>query len=225
MRGDIHHLFACEVGCNSFRGNFPYFDFPDTQAAVREACGRLEDIGFEPGAGKGPVARATLYFLLRYPGVVGDASASSTAERLAMLARLARERSGQRVRAPPKLRDRRASGQSQPDDRPSGLGAEDRLRGSLGVTQRTVQPASRTVVVRRGSLPGPRALSGEDRSHLRVLGNQRGAKLRQPRLLLIGYRRRIARIEEHRLAPGEQRLEPILDRRMRPRPGIQSARP
>ncbi len=41
MRGDIHHLFACEFGCNSFRGNFPYFDFPDTQEVVRDACGRL----------------------------------------------------------------------------------------------------------------------------------------------------------------------------------------
>lgn len=27
MRGDLHHLFACEPGCNSFRGNIPYFDF------------------------------------------------------------------------------------------------------------------------------------------------------------------------------------------------------
>jgi endonuclease G, mitochondrial len=55
MRGDIHHLFACEMGCNSFRGNFPYFDFPDTQEVTREARGRREDIGFEPGAGRGPV--------------------------------------------------------------------------------------------------------------------------------------------------------------------------
>ena len=46
MRGEIHHLFACEVGCNSFRGNFPYCDFLDTLAAVRDACGRLEDDGF-----------------------------------------------------------------------------------------------------------------------------------------------------------------------------------
>jgi Endonuclease I len=85
MRGDIHHLFACEMGCNSFRGNFPYFDFPDTEEVTREACGRCEDIGFEPGAGKGPVARATLYFLLRYPGVVGDPGHELTAERLPML--------------------------------------------------------------------------------------------------------------------------------------------
>ena len=28
MRGDLHHLFACESRCNSFRGNHAYFDFP-----------------------------------------------------------------------------------------------------------------------------------------------------------------------------------------------------
>lgn len=27
MRGDLHHLFACEPGCNSRRGNNPYYDF------------------------------------------------------------------------------------------------------------------------------------------------------------------------------------------------------
>lgn len=72
MRGDLHHLFACESGCNSFRGNFPYIDFPDREEAVRNACGRREREGFEPSAGKGPAARATLYFLLRYPELVGD---------------------------------------------------------------------------------------------------------------------------------------------------------
>jgi endonuclease G len=85
MRGDLHHLFACESGCNSFRGNYPYIDFPDTLEIDREACGRREEDGFEPGAGKGPVARATLYFLLRYPGVVGDSERELSAERLEML--------------------------------------------------------------------------------------------------------------------------------------------
>jgi endonuclease G len=87
MRGDLHHLFACESGCNSFRGNFPYIDFPDFAEAVRNECGRREREGFEPGAGKGPVARATLYFLLRYPGLVGDTEQELPAERLAMLLR------------------------------------------------------------------------------------------------------------------------------------------
>jgi len=85
MRGDLHHLFTCESGCNSFRGNFPYIDFPDSDEAVREACGHREDVGFEPAAGKGPVARATLYFLLCYPKLVGDAAQELRAERLEML--------------------------------------------------------------------------------------------------------------------------------------------
>ncbi|MEU9378158.1 endonuclease [Streptomyces sp. NPDC048255] len=72
MRGDLHHLFACESTCNSFRGNIPYFDFPDFDEAVRHSCGRREPAKFEPSEGKGPVARATLYFLLRYPGMIGD---------------------------------------------------------------------------------------------------------------------------------------------------------
>lgn len=72
MRGDLHHLFACESTCNSFRGNIPYFDFPDFDEAIRHACGRREPGKFEPSEGKGPVARATLYFLLRYPGMIGD---------------------------------------------------------------------------------------------------------------------------------------------------------
>ncbi|EKX61675.1 endonuclease I [Streptomyces ipomoeae] len=85
MRGDLHHLFACEVGCNSFRGNFPYFDFPGFEEAVRDACGMREDIGFEPEEGKGAVARATLYFLLRYPGMVGDAPREFPENRLPTL--------------------------------------------------------------------------------------------------------------------------------------------
>ncbi|MDX6759574.1 MULTISPECIES: endonuclease [Streptomyces] len=72
MRGDLHHLFACESTCNSFRGNIPYFDFADFDEVIRPACGRREPGRFEPSQGKGPVARATLYFVLRYPGKIGD---------------------------------------------------------------------------------------------------------------------------------------------------------
>ena len=70
MRGDLHHLFACEMKCNSFRGNTPYFEFQEE--AVMEDCGRNEKNAekFEPLGGKGAVARATLYFLLRYPGAI-----------------------------------------------------------------------------------------------------------------------------------------------------------
>jgi endonuclease I len=67
MRGDLHHLFACEPDCNSFRSNIPFFDFPDFGERIRDKCGKREEKKFEPSAGKGAVARATLYFLLRYP--------------------------------------------------------------------------------------------------------------------------------------------------------------
>jgi endonuclease G len=69
MRGDLHHLFTCERKCNSFRGNSAYVDFPDYLEVVRESCGKREAAGFEPWRQKAPVARATLYFLLRYPGL------------------------------------------------------------------------------------------------------------------------------------------------------------
>ncbi|TKJ17975.1 endonuclease [Blastococcus sp. CCUG 61487] len=79
MRGDLHHLFACESRCNSFRSNTPYAefaDFPVTQraggiaAVIRSECGKSEGNGFEPVHGKGAAARAVFYFLLRYPGLV-----------------------------------------------------------------------------------------------------------------------------------------------------------
>jgi endonuclease I/V8-like Glu-specific endopeptidase len=70
MKSDLHHLFTCEWDCNSFRGNTPYFDFLDFLEVDRDACGRRVGNQFEPEAGKGAVARATLYFLLRYPGEV-----------------------------------------------------------------------------------------------------------------------------------------------------------
>lgn len=85
MRGDLHHLFACESGCNSFRGNVPYFDFPDFEEAVRDACGKREEGKFEPANGKGPVARATLYFLLRYPGEINAVAGELRPERIDIL--------------------------------------------------------------------------------------------------------------------------------------------
>ncbi|MGH3879368.1 MAG: endonuclease I family protein [Actinophytocola sp.] len=84
MRGDLHHLFACEPRCNSFRGNTPYFDYTG-QEGIHEKCGRSDTDGFEPVAGKGPVARATLYFLVRYPGLIGDAAGELTPDRLDVL--------------------------------------------------------------------------------------------------------------------------------------------
>ncbi len=72
MKGDLHHLFACEPKCNMIRSNFPYFDFPhytpeSPSETVRNDCGVAVAELFEPEFGKGAVARAMMYFLLRYP--------------------------------------------------------------------------------------------------------------------------------------------------------------
>lgn len=72
MKGDLHHLFACQPACNAKRSNYPYFDFPDyipesPEEAIRNHCGVSQFDRFEPEYGKGAVARAMLYFLLRYP--------------------------------------------------------------------------------------------------------------------------------------------------------------
>jgi endonuclease I len=85
MRGDLHHLFACESRCNSFRGNTPYFDFPDFQEVIRDQCGKVVGDRFEPAGGKGAVARATFYFLLRYPGLINQTQREYTEDRLKTL--------------------------------------------------------------------------------------------------------------------------------------------
>ncbi|MEH7442690.1 endonuclease [Bacillus sp. JJ1122] len=75
MKGDLHHLFACEPACNSMRNNFPYHDYqsytPELAAnGIRTGCGMAENGGFEPEYGKGISARAVFYFTLRYKGVI-----------------------------------------------------------------------------------------------------------------------------------------------------------
>ncbi|MEA5429248.1 endonuclease [Arcicella lustrica] len=70
MKGDLHHLYSCTPNCNSFRGNIPYYEYSDWEEKVMDNCGNREDNGFEPKEGKGKVARATLYFLIRYPKVI-----------------------------------------------------------------------------------------------------------------------------------------------------------
>ena len=50
MRSDLHHLYSCDFQDNSRRGSTKY--------------GR-----YQPDGGRGEVARATLYFMLRYPEV------------------------------------------------------------------------------------------------------------------------------------------------------------
>ncbi|WP_404451784.1 endonuclease [Virgibacillus necropolis] len=73
MRGDLHHLFTCDPVCNSIRSNYPYHDFTNYAPEklkvnrIEEACGKADEELFEPEYGKGTVARAMLYFLVRYP--------------------------------------------------------------------------------------------------------------------------------------------------------------
>lgn len=86
MKGDLHHLFTCEKKCNEFRGNIPFFDFTDFGfAPPPDDCGKREGNKFEPLGGKGSVARATLYFLLRYPGEINRTSGEYTEDRIATL--------------------------------------------------------------------------------------------------------------------------------------------
>ncbi len=74
MRGDLHHLFACESRCNSFRNNYPYADIANYPVAdiekIRSDCGNAEGGQFEPENNKAIVARAVLYFLVRYPDAI-----------------------------------------------------------------------------------------------------------------------------------------------------------
>lgn len=77
---DLHHLFTCEWGCNSFRSNHTYFEFG--LEAFRDNCGENSKGKFEPKNGKGAVARATLYFLLRYPKKVANSNKEMPVERI-----------------------------------------------------------------------------------------------------------------------------------------------
>lgn len=75
MKGDLHHLFVCQPECNTARANFPYEDFsfyvPESpHEKVQNRCGVATSGRFEPEHGKGAVARAMLYFLLRYPKAI-----------------------------------------------------------------------------------------------------------------------------------------------------------
>ena len=98
MVSDLHHLFTCEKDCNSKRGNKPYFDFsayepdpqPDPFESVTDRCGKsgvADDSkqGFEPEYGKGAGARATLYFLIRYPDEIRAQDLKTVKARIATL--------------------------------------------------------------------------------------------------------------------------------------------
>lgn len=72
MKSDLHHLFTEQTRCNSSRANY---NLTEVEGARNlPSCGIVDHPGqeFEPNAGKGEVARATMYFLVRHPGLVGD---------------------------------------------------------------------------------------------------------------------------------------------------------
>ncbi len=87
MRGDLHHLFACESTCNSTRSNHPYTDHGvfDIENRTYRDCGHLQDGEFEPYMGKGKAARAVLYFLVRYPGKANKTNKEYRGDQIAML--------------------------------------------------------------------------------------------------------------------------------------------
>lgn len=72
-RGDLHHLFASLMECNSLRGNAQY-DTGVSEGQEIVACGirDKEKNLFNPANGHGATARAVLYFMMRYPGEIGD---------------------------------------------------------------------------------------------------------------------------------------------------------
>lgn len=79
-KGDLHHLFTCERQANSIRQHYRFGEVPETEEN-RKGQGWVAKASeqFEPEAGKGAVARATLYFLMRYPGKLGDKPGEYTA--------------------------------------------------------------------------------------------------------------------------------------------------
>jgi endonuclease G len=98
-----------------------------------EACGRREEGKFEPKHGKGSVARATMYFLLRYPGIIGNERRELGPDRLSILLDWHRN-------APPTLYDKhrnrvifKVQGNRNPFvDRPELAGQELLKRGFAG---------------------------------------------------------------------------------------------
>ena len=109
----------------------------DYLEVVRETCGKKETDLFEPAAGKGAVARATFYFLLRYPELRPYSDGA-----IATLLRWAPGRARVRVRAAPQRRDLRAAGQPQSADRPPGVGVAHRLQCTRMTSAATPAPTN-----------------------------------------------------------------------------------
>lgn len=91
MRGDLHHLFTANQATNGQRSSRRLFDFPEYDGSDGKGYAPYHDDRYEPAAGKGAVARATLYFLLRYPRKIGDDPRELRPEDLATLLRWNRE--------------------------------------------------------------------------------------------------------------------------------------
>lgn len=67
MKADLHILFTADPDCNAMRGSLP---FGDSKQPIEQSCGAATAV-FEPARNKGAVARAVLYFLVRYDGKIG----------------------------------------------------------------------------------------------------------------------------------------------------------
>ena len=91
-RGDLHHLYAAQKECNSLRGNAEFNDQVG-QGEQMQLCGVLDQghNQFNPKAGHGEAARSVLYFLLCYPGQIGDRKGEYTAEDIPMLLKWSNE--------------------------------------------------------------------------------------------------------------------------------------
>jgi endonuclease G len=72
--GDLHHLFAADSLTNLERSDRRLSEFSNREHPTSTGEGWQLPGGnqYEPAGGKGALARATLYFLVRYPGLVGD---------------------------------------------------------------------------------------------------------------------------------------------------------
>ena len=91
-KGDLHHLFTCEKTANEQRGCRPYADTRHGPQDRSQGGWAPKDLNeFEPDNGKGAVARAALYFLLRYPGEIGDRPLEYTKSSLETLLRWHKE--------------------------------------------------------------------------------------------------------------------------------------
>ena len=91
-KSDLHHLFTCERNANSIRGHRRFAELEQRpEDRVSEGWAPKNSGTFEPDAGKGAIARAVLYFLLRYPGTIGDAPEEFTAEDIKMFVRWHKE--------------------------------------------------------------------------------------------------------------------------------------